>query len=381
MVDMTCEFSFRHSDRIRNQCGLPVTDGCLCRWHAGAIRHWSDQTRSELRELIASNDHWLEGARLANADLHDLDLTGARLPYADLTNACLSDSCLKDAWLLGAAMAGADFESADLRQAVLSGAELRAAVLRSAILDGSFLSHARLQRAVLSGAWARHSDMKFADFSEANLSGTHLDGAELYGAVFRECLISDVDWGLPAEFLSHHYRLAAVVFRSLSSACATASDFRRSDHFYYLAMTSLHVEAIDPPLQEGENVPHGLRVWGAPFFSRRIWTALGWGFHRWFWGYGVRPVRIILWMFFAILFFGIIVYPNVGISDGHTTVFGDYGRGIALSFVTFATLGYGNFTPAGRVGELMGGVQALLGALLLSAFLVSLATKYVRRGG
>jgi hypothetical protein len=328
---------------------------------------------------LASKDHWLEGAKLAHADLRDLDLSGARLPFADLTKARLSDSCLKDAWLLDSVMAGADLDSADLRQAILSGADLRAAVLRSAKLDGSFLGRARLQRAVLDGAWARHSDMKFADFSEASLSGAHLDNAELYGAVFRECVTSDVDWGLPAEFLNHHYRLAATVFRTLSSACASSSDFRRSDHFYYMAMTSLHLDAIDPPLREGERVPHGLRVWGSALFSRQIWNALGWGFHRWFWGYGVRPVRVILWMFSIILFFGVIVYPVVGISDGHTTAFGDFGRGMALSFVTFATLGYGNFTPAGRAGELMGGVQALLGALLMSAFLVSLATKYVRR--
>ena len=378
-VDVTCEYPFRHSDRNRDRCGLPVTDGCLCRWHAGVVGNWSDDTRAELQQILASNDHWLEGARLANADLRDLDLSGARLPYADLTNARLSDSCLKEAWLLGTAMVGADLENADLGQAILSEADLRAAVLRSAKLDGSFLSRARLQRAVLDGAWARHGDLKFADLSEASLSGAHLDGAELHGAVFRECMISDVDWGLPGEFLSHHYRLAAAVFQSLSSASASSSDFKRSDHFYYMAMTSLHLDAIDPTLREGERVPHGLRVWGGAFFSRRIWNALGWGFHRWFWGYGVRPVRIILWMFFVILFFGVIVYPNVGINDGRMTVFGDYGRGIALSFVTFATLGYGNFTPAGRVGELLGGVQALLGALLLSAFLVSLATKYVRR--
>lgn len=221
--------------------------------------------------------------------------------------------------------------------------------------------------------------MKFADFSEASLSGAHLDGAELYGALFRECVISDVDWGLPAEFLKHHYRRAAAVFRSLSSAYATSSDFKRSDYFYYMAMTSLHLDAIDPPLREGGTAPRGLSMLGAAFFSPRIWNALGWGFHRWFWGYGVRPVRVILWMLSTILFFGVVVYPAVGISDGHVTVFGDYGRGMALSFVTFATLGYGNFTPAGRVGELMGGAQALLGALLMSAFLVSLATKYVRR--
>jgi hypothetical protein len=277
---MTCEYLFRHSDRTRDRCGLPVTDGCLCRWHAGAGGNWSGETRAELQGYLASNGHWLEGARLENADLRDLDLSGARLPYADLTKARLSDSCLKDAWLLGAVMTGADLESADLSHAILSGADLRAAVLRSAKLDGSFLSRARLQGAVLDGAWAQHSDLKFADFSEASLSGAHLDGAELYGAVFRECMLSDVDWGLPAEFLSHHYRLAAAVFRSLSSACANNSNFKLSDHFYYMAMTSLHLNAIDPPLREGERVPHGLRVWGAAFFSRRIWNTLGWGFHR-----------------------------------------------------------------------------------------------------
>jgi len=281
--------------------------------------------------------------------------------------------------LLDSVMTGADLDSADLRQAVLTGADLRTAVLRSAKLDGSFLGRAHLQGAILDGAWARNSDLKFADFSEASLSGAHLDCAELYGTVFRDCATANVDWGLPAEFLNHHYRLAAAVFRSLSSAGANSSDFGLSDHFYFMAMTSLHLDAIDPRLTEEDRVPRGFRVWGSTLFSRRIGKALGWGFHRWFWGYGVRPLRVILWMFLIIFFFGAIAYPVVGISDGHTVVSGDLGRGMALSFATFATLGYGNFTPAGRAGELMGGVEALLGALLMSAFLVSLATKYVRR--
>ena len=376
---MACEYYFRHSDRTRDQCGLPVKEGRLCRWHVGVAGVSSDEMRSELREQLASQDHWLEGARLVNADLQNLDLSGAKLPYADLTNARLSDCRLQRASLLGAVMTGADLEGADLSNAVLSGADCRAAVFRSAKLDGAFLSHTCLQTAVLEGVWARNTDLKFADFSEARLSGAHLDGSELYGAVFRECVIADIDWGLPREFLSHHYRLAATVFRTLSSACAGGSDFRRSDYFHYMAMTSLHLDAIGPPLREGERMPHGPRVWAAGLLSRRIGNALGWGFHRWFWGYGVRPARVIFWMFAIIIFFGVIVYPNLGISDGHITVFGDYGRGIALSFVTFATLGYGNFTPAGRIGELMGGLQALVGSLLLSAFLVSLATKYVRR--
>ncbi len=52
--------------------------------------------------------------------------------------------------------------------------------------------------------------------------------------------------------------------------------------------------------------------------------------------------------------------------------------GLALSLVTFATLGYGNTYPASRVGEMLAGLEAMLSMVLVAMFVVSLARKYVR---
>ncbi len=81
-----------------------------------------------------------------------------------------------------------------------------------------------------------------------------------------------------------------------------------------------------------------------------------------------------------ILFFGLVVFPIIGVTSGNSSSAShDFLVGLSLSMVTFATLGYGNRTPVGTSGELLGGVEALFGALLISVFLVSLATRYVHR--
>jgi hypothetical protein len=80
-----------------------------------------------------------------------------------------------------------------------------------------------------------------------------------------------------------------------------------------------------------------------------------------------------------VLFFGLFVFPLVGVVGPEKGVMHDPIQGLALSFVTFATLGYGNRTPHGVLGEIFGGIEALMGALLTSMFLVALATRYVHR--
>jgi Na+/H+ antiporter NhaC len=51
---------------------------------------------------------------------------------------------------------------------------------------------------------------------------------------------------------------------------------------------------------------------------------------------------------------------------------------MALSLVSFATLGYGNRFPASKLGEMLGGLEAMLSMILVAMFVVSLTRKYVR---
>jgi hypothetical protein len=174
-----------------------------------------------------------------------------------------------------------------------------------------------------------------------------------------ETSLLDVDVSIPGELRDRNYLKAAQVFRDLEAHFQSRADYRRSDDCYYRAMSAIH------------------QFEGGP--GNRLSSRVYWVLHKGVWGYGVRPLRALAWAITIIFGFGILVFPVIGIRDASGTSH-DVGQGLALSVVTFATLGYGNRTPASVAGELIAGLEAISGVVLTSLFLVALATKYVRRG-
>lgn len=84
------------------------------------------------------------------------------------------------------------------------------------------------------------------------------------------------------------------------------------------------------------------------------------------WGYGVRPMRVLLFSASIILIFAAIYLryePSVG----------DIPESLYFSIVTFTTLGYGDIQPTGRWVRLGCALQAILGALSMGMFVGSLA--------
>ena len=97
------------------------------------------------------------GARLARADLRDVDLTAMGLENADLSFGKLSATRFESADLRGASLRSADLRHASLRRADLRGADLADANLASA----------NLAEADLTGAILLRADLSAADFSNA----------------------------------------------------------------------------------------------------------------------------------------------------------------------------------------------------------------------
>jgi hypothetical protein len=95
------------------------------------------------------------------------------------------------------------------------------------------------------------------------------------------------------------------------------------------------------------------------------------------WGYGAIPWLLFAWMAALVLLFGLAIFPWIGVSDSAATSYSVV-DGMALSLVSFATLGYGNRFPASRLGEMLGGLEAMLSMILVAMFVVSLTRKYVR---
>jgi hypothetical protein len=345
--------------RPRLHCGLPAEEtdkGPRCFWHVAELRRAGFDVKGALVEEIAKPDHWLEGAELESADLTEIRFDRAQLPYANLEDASLNRATLTDTCL--------DF-----------------ACLRSADLTLATLSGSTLKGALMYGADAKCAHLEYVDLSEARLEGLNLDGAFLTGVTMSPKTASyGVRWGVPGEMIAGNFDEAARIFRALSNHFRGISNHQRSEDFYYLEMTALHLRAINAgKLPEGRWIEKAsgwmLRARDWRLLSRWAW----WAVHRWVWGYAVRPRNVFGWMAGVIAGFA-IVYSVIGIgppTEGQLSHRLD--EGLALSFVSFATLGYGNHTPAGAFGEVLGGFEALLGVVLGSMFVVALATRYVHR--
>jgi uncharacterized protein YjbI with pentapeptide repeats len=349
---MPCQYLFKHRDRPRQTCDRAAQES-LCFWHVRGRAREVD-VRARLSADVA-NGEWLEGALLADEDLSNLTLANAKIPDADLENSNLSGSILT--------------------AACLDGANLRSTEFAEAHMEGASFVRARAHRAKCQGAY----------LYDAIFTGAQFDGAEFQGAGLRGIVLDDhtsvegVRWGYPREYREARFDDAASVFRTLARHARDVSDYRTSEHFYWLEMTSLHLLAIgatDAPI----DAPSSRRVWFRPKLSSLpLWA--GWGLHRLVWGYGASPWKTPKWMFGVVLTFT-FVYPIVGISGVpcEATLATKLLTGLALSLVTFPTLGYGNRTAVGLLGEIAGGLEALLGSILMSMFIVALATRYVHRG-
>lgn len=343
-----CAYPFKEAGRPRASCGLPaVPDGQRCPLHST-----EQQDRVEVAALVVAQaslpEHWMEGALLGGVKLQDHNLRGVKMPAASLEGAYLARTVLSDSNLRRANLSSVKAIEADLRNADLSGARL----------DNSIFAGADLRDANLSGASLRGAAME----------RTYMLGIRLADAV----TASEVQWGESGEFSDGHWLDAARASRSLGAHFRSIGDYVGSVDAYYREMTALHLRAV-----HAERADQWLRFW--PLHC--LGASAGWGIHRLFWGYGVRPWRVVVWMLTTIGVFGALVFPVLGTTasaaapPSHSVA-----EGMSLSLVTFATLGYGSRVPVGALGEILGGLEALLGALMISAFLVALAMRYVHRG-
>jgi pentapeptide repeat protein len=348
---MGCRYLFRHHDRPRSHCDRAAEDG-VCVWH-DHVRTPARDVRARLTADVARGE-WLEGIVLADQDLSGLHLASAKMPMADLESADLSGSILP--------------------LACLDGANLRSADLSGAHLDGASLTNVRGH-----GLTCRKGSLCGASLSGAQLDGADLRGSGLKGIILDvRTSIDGVHWEYPKEFHEARFGDAAAIFRVLGRHARDVSDYGASEYFYRLEMTALHLLAIGAT-EAPVDGPSRRRVWRPKLAN--LWSWAGWGTHRVVWGYGASPWRTLAWMMGVILAFS-CVYPILGISNvpPTATLTTKIVAGLAVSLVTFPTLGYGTRTAEGLAGEIVGGFEALLGSILMSMFLVSLATRYVHRG-
>ncbi len=117
-------------------------------------------------------------------------------------------------------------------------------------------------------------------------------------------------------------------------------------------------------------------------FSKELWGWIRWitrvVIGRWLFGYGERPLNALKASGLVIALFSLFSWFCGGIQHAkevkRLSSFLDH---LYFSFVTFTTLGYGDFRPVPGL-RLLFGFEAFLGAALMATFIVGLTRKYMR---
>lgn len=95
-------------------------------------------------------------------------------------------------------------------------------------------------------------------------------------------------------------------------------------------------------------------------------------------GYGTKPLRVSLWMFCIILFFGFL-YMVLGPQSitGNVDSY-HFWSPFYYSAITFLTVGYGDLAARTGLTAVLAGIEGFLGVFLMSYFSVSLVRKTLR---
>lgn len=145
----------------------------------------ADLSRIELIRLLAKPRTWKRPICLAGINLAGMDLRWLSLSHVDFYGADLSECDLRNAHLRGCQFTWARLVKADLRGAHMScDCEGDAVIANNATFAG----------ANLEGTFASELTAEHAQFDYANLRGTKLDGAWLWGSTFHGADLSNANF-------------------------------------------------------------------------------------------------------------------------------------------------------------------------------------------
>ncbi len=159
------------------------------------------------------------------------------------------------------------------------------------------------------------------------------------------------------------------LFRTAKNAARARSDSYAEGEYHFLERRAIAAKN------------HKESRWRWRLFARdsKVMVRMNSFFGRWFYGYGERPMRPLIWGT-VIVFLCALIYWRFGAicTDAGQRV-ASFGTNLYFSVVTFTTLGYGDFRPEPGWPRLLCSVEALLGAATMATFIVCLTKKYTRQ--
>jgi len=190
-----------------------------------------------------------------------------------------------------------------------------------------------------------------ADFTNAKLNHSYIKDAEIDTVTKFDTIIREERELCEGDTLS-----MVETYNQLKQLQKNHGYYGRAGDFYFREM---HCRRMALPKTET---------------GKRIWMWIG----EKTIGYGEKPESMAKGIGLAILIFSGI-FSATGIQcTNNGAVFYYWPKALYLSVVTFATLGYGDFSPYGTWGKIAACVEALLGLLFVGLFVVSMARKIIR---
>ncbi len=102
-------------------------------------------------------------------------------------------------------------------------------------------------------------------------------------------------------------------------------------------------------------------------------------FGRMLFGYGERPVRVLVASVIIILFFAVLFTNNTALGSRDVQNDAGFLQGLYFSTITFTTLGYGDLYPSAEgFWRQLAMIEALTGGCLMALFVVCLAKRFSR---
>lgn len=322
----------------------------------------ADMTRGtfENADLTGSN---LGHANLVNVNFRNATLTGANLGRADLTDANLGHADLSGATLQNATLADAVLEHADL-----TGATLRRLDLTGANLESAGLSEVDLGCTDATGACFVGVDLTGANLHRMTLTGTDLRDCNFSGSDLREAVIQDLTVNQGTRCGKQTRAEQAADDAPTWDAIARAyNDLKRTFSAVGLVGKARQYHVLERRARGFEAGKNG-RIGGyiqfdgswLPSLSSDAGNFRSYGMYvsslasRVTTGFGVRPLRLVLWMLFLFGFAAVLYELDPGIGDS-----------VYHSVVTFTTAPPAGSEPTMAVVRAVELIETFGGTLLI----------------
>ena len=344
-------------------CDRPLLEGSkYCLWHTPNTakydpkvmeRYFGDsRTLKEAVEKEASADLSLLGVYLVDAEIRGdmfrkgINVPGARFDFGNLTGARLSCACLK----------GASFVGTKLENAYLSDADIR---------DANFL----------------HANLHNAKFRQNDFAGVRGLKKESFGpwrlGLFPDCRILE---DYPDQSVEVYRSLVA--YFTARGALDDASWAAYRGRVVQRELLKRSLSLYSPiahrlflgPYTLGETTDvRALKKFAVMRCASTLLAVLLSYIACYTFGYGEKPLRVVLVAWLAITLYAVLFIWLQAISTP------GFWNALYFSIVTFTTLGYGDIAPKAQF-RLLAASEALVGVVLVGLFLFTLSRRAVGRG-